>query len=85
MQLTRGFGHKLRDLRIEAGLTPAELASRCRLSTSAITSIELARSEPRLSIILILCDGLGITPDRLIGDLPTPQLRRGAPPPELQS
>jgi len=33
-------------------------------------------SEPALSLILILCNGLGVRPDTLIGELPIPQERR---------
>jgi transcriptional regulator with XRE-family HTH domain len=76
MELSRAFGLRVRDLRTAAGLSVAELAGRCRISPSAISGAEVGRSDPRLSLILFLCDGLGVTPNVLIGDLPVPRERR---------
>jgi transcriptional regulator with XRE-family HTH domain len=76
MLLMREFGQTLRRLRLAAGLTPSRLAHKCRVSPVTITKAESGVSEPRLSLILILCDGLGVTPDTLIGELPIPQARR---------
>jgi transcriptional regulator with XRE-family HTH domain len=77
MMLTRAFGQTLRQRRLAAGLTPSRLAHKCRVSQATINKAESGITEPRLSLILILCDGLGITPDMLIGELPVPQERRG--------
>jgi transcriptional regulator with XRE-family HTH domain len=76
MMLTRAFGETLRDLRLAAGLTPARPAGKSRISSSALRKTELGHGEPSLSMILILCDGLGIKPDALIGGLPVPQERK---------
>jgi transcriptional regulator with XRE-family HTH domain len=77
MMLTCAFGETSRDLRLAAGLTPARLARKCRISPATLRKIEQGRSgEPRLSMILILCDGLGVNPDSLIGGLPVPQERK---------
>ncbi len=76
MMLRRAFGQTLRQLRLAAGLTPGRLARKCRVSPATISKAESGITEPRLSLILILCDGLGITPDTLIGELPIPQERR---------
>jgi len=65
MALMRGFGGKLQLLRLAAGLT-----------AQTISSAEAGRVEPALRLILILCDGLGISPDELIGELPAPEERR---------
>jgi DNA-binding XRE family transcriptional regulator len=78
MMLTRAFGEKLQHRRVAAGLSRAQLASRCRISPSTVSKIELGQSEPRLSLILILCDGLDLTPGTLIGELPIPQERKRA-------
>jgi transcriptional regulator with XRE-family HTH domain len=78
MALTREFGKRLRELRVAAGLSRAQLAERCRVSQSTISKSELGRGEPRLLLILILCEGLRVTPDELIGALPAPTARRGA-------
>jgi transcriptional regulator with XRE-family HTH domain len=76
MMLMRAFGEKLQQLRVAAGLSRAQLASKCRISPSSVTRTELGQSEPRLSLIVMLCDGLGVSPDTLIGELPVPQERR---------
>ncbi len=76
MALAHAFGTRLRELRVAGGLTRGQLASRCRVSASTICKSELGRGEPRLSLILILCDGLGVSPTELMDDLPTPQARR---------
>ncbi len=76
MMMMRAFGERLRDLRLTAGLNRWQLARRCRISSSKIRKTELGRSEPSLSLILILCDGLDLPPDTLIGGLPVPQERR---------
>jgi transcriptional regulator with XRE-family HTH domain len=76
MMLTRAFGVALRDLRLAAGLTRARLAGKCRISSSTLRKIEVGHGEPSLLMILILCDGLGVNPDALIGGLPVPQERR---------
>ena len=78
MMLTRAFGEKLRHLRVAAGLSRAQLASKCRISPSTVSKTELGHSEPRLSLILILCDGLDLRPERLLGELPIPQERKRA-------
>jgi transcriptional regulator with XRE-family HTH domain len=75
MTLMRTFGEKLRDLRVAAGLNHKQIAHKCRISPSTISKIELGRSEPSLSLILILCDGLSVSPNALIGGLPIPQER----------
>jgi transcriptional regulator with XRE-family HTH domain len=75
IELKRAFGRRLRDLRVAAGLSPDEFASKCRMSPSTISKTELGRSEPRLALILILCNGLDVSPDALIGDLPAPKKR----------
>ncbi len=76
MMLMRAFGERLRQLRLAAGLAPGRLASKCRVSPDMLNNIEGGRVEPSLSLILILCDGLGVSPDTLIGELPVPQERR---------
>ncbi len=73
--LTRAFGQALCELREAAELSPAELARRCRISQSTVSKTELARREPRLSLILILCAGLEVSPDTLLAELPVPQER----------
>jgi len=76
LTITQAFGRKVRELRVAAGESPEQLAEKCRISPSIIIKTELGRSEPRLSLLLILCDGLGMRPDELLAGLPTPRERR---------
>lgn len=77
LALIRAFGEQLRARRQAAELSVNALAARCRISPSTISKLELGRGgEPGLLAILILCDGLGISSDMLLGELPAPQERR---------
>jgi transcriptional regulator with XRE-family HTH domain len=75
LTLLEAFGARLRALRMACGLSPRRLAEKCRLSTSTIRKAERGRYEPRLCVLVILCDGLGRSPSELLGDLPVPQRR----------
>jgi transcriptional regulator with XRE-family HTH domain len=72
----RAFGEKLRQLRLAKGLPPGRLSRKCRVLPDTIRKIGEGRSEASLSMILILCDGLGVSPEALIGGLPVLQERR---------
>jgi transcriptional regulator with XRE-family HTH domain len=76
MSLMRAFGEKLQRLRLAAGLTPDGLAEACRVPRETISKAEAGCLEPALWLILIFCDGLGVSPNKLIGGLPVPQERR---------
>ena len=58
------IGDKLRRLRLQRGLTQAELADRCELSKSFISLLERDLTSPSLDTLSDLLDALG-------GDLPT--------------
>jgi transcriptional regulator with XRE-family HTH domain len=58
MMLMRAFGQTMGKLRLDAGLTPGRLDRKCRVSPATISKAENGVSEPRVSLILILCDGL---------------------------
>jgi transcriptional regulator with XRE-family HTH domain len=75
MMLMRAFGETLQRLRGTAGLTPDGLAERCRLPVKKLVDTEVGRVEPSLRLILVLCEGLAIAPDELLGGLPVPQER----------
>jgi transcriptional regulator with XRE-family HTH domain len=74
-ELAQLFGTRIRFHRLVAEMSTSELAKRCRLSPNTVARTERGRSEPRLSRILILCDGLGTSPGDVLGDLPVPQKR----------
>jgi transcriptional regulator with XRE-family HTH domain len=76
MALARAFGVRLRELRLAAGMPPSRLARKCRLSPATVKSAEHGHGQLTLWLILVLCDGLGVTPDELIGSLPVPREHR---------
>jgi transcriptional regulator with XRE-family HTH domain len=80
------FGENVRGLReqkereTERRYGQEKLAGDARLHRTEIGKIERAEVEPRLTTLLILADGLGVTLNDLVGDLPVPKERK--PPPE---
>jgi DNA-binding CsgD family transcriptional regulator len=76
--VTRAFGERVRGLRIAADLSKGELAVRCGVPRPTIIETEAGSYEPRLSLILTLCDGLGVSPDGLMGDLVAASVVSGA-------
>jgi DNA-binding CsgD family transcriptional regulator/DNA-binding Xre family transcriptional regulator len=67
--MARAFGERVRSLRIAADLSEGELAARCGVSRPMLAKTEVGSTEPRLSLILTLCDGLGVSPDGLMAGL----------------
>ena len=77
LALISAFGQQLRARRRAVDLSVTTLAARCRVSPSTISKLEAGRGgEPGLLAILIVCDGLAISSDMLLGELPAPQERR---------
>lgn len=62
------LAEKLRQLRIEQGLTQGELGERTGLSASAIGMYEQGRREPGHEILARLCRTLGTTTSQMLGD-----------------
>ncbi|MGI4867317.1 MAG: helix-turn-helix domain-containing protein [Janthinobacterium lividum] len=60
------FGLKLRELRQERGLSPAELARSCDLSISYLNEIEKGKKYPKADKILTLSKNLDVRYDQLI-------------------
>jgi DNA-binding Xre family transcriptional regulator len=54
------------------GLTIEHLAHASDLSVSTLQQMRAELSDPRLTTFLRLCNGLGVTPGELVGDLPLP-------------
>lgn len=68
-QLPDLFGRKLKYLRIQRGITQAELAGLLSLRTqSHISLLETGRSEPSIELVLMLTDIFGVTTDYLLRD-----------------
>lgn len=60
------FGMKVRQARMEEGVTLSEFASRCDLSPSYVTEIEKGRKYPRADKIMKIADALGKDYDDLV-------------------
>jgi DNA-binding XRE family transcriptional regulator len=59
--ICRRFGEAMRRLRLEAGLSMDALGERCGLHRTEIRLLEKAAREPKLSTIVKVADGLGVT------------------------
>jgi XRE family transcriptional regulator, fatty acid utilization regulator len=62
------FGKRLRTTRVQAGLTPEELAEKSELNATTINKAETGLVDPRLSLIDALARGLGVPWSALIHD-----------------
>jgi transcriptional regulator with XRE-family HTH domain len=71
------FAARLRSLREALGLSQSQLAARCGLSVDSLQNWEQGRTEPRLSALIQMAKGLGVSLDLLAG-LQAP--RRGGRP-----
>jgi transcriptional regulator with XRE-family HTH domain len=63
------FGNRLRALRARVGVSQDDLARATNVHPTAIGRIERGAREPRLTTILRLADGLGVTPGELVDPL----------------
>jgi transcriptional regulator with XRE-family HTH domain len=66
LQLLERFGRNLHHHRTRAGLSQAALAEICGLNRTEISLLERAAREPRVSTIVRLARGLGISPAELL-------------------
>lgn len=63
------FGEKLRILRLNRGLTLAEMAQKLGYSTHAyLSEIETGRKEPNLKLVLAVANMFHCTTDELLKD-----------------
>jgi predicted transcriptional regulator/DNA-binding XRE family transcriptional regulator len=60
------FGRRLRHVRNARGLTLAELGERVGRAPSALSMIENGRREPRLSLLTLLAEALGVPSEELL-------------------
>lgn len=61
------FPERLKTIRIDRGLTQAQLASILGVGRAAIAKWESGTREPRLQILVKLCDALDVSSDYLLG------------------
>jgi len=75
------IGARLRQLRVDAGLTQPELAARAGLHLGTMTKIEYGdNQDPQLSTLYALAGALGLSVAELLG--PLVQNKAPAPPPD---
>ncbi|MGH2859943.1 MAG: helix-turn-helix domain-containing protein [Solirubrobacteraceae bacterium] len=60
------FGHRVRELRDQRGMSQDALADGTDIHPTAIGRMERGAREPRLATILRLARGLGVTPGELL-------------------
>jgi transcriptional regulator with XRE-family HTH domain len=66
VQPTEQFAVNLKRLRAAAGITQMELGDRCDMNFTAISRLERAEREPRLSTIVKLARGLRVPVSALV-------------------
>jgi DNA-binding Xre family transcriptional regulator len=79
---------RIEQLRKAKGLTLEHVARASDLSVSTLHHMRVRLSDPRVSTVMRLCNGLGVTPGELVGDLPLPteaRRRRARAAADLQS
>lgn len=72
-----GFGRQLQSIRTERGLTQEQLADRSGLSAHYIGNLEQGVRKPSATALITLCHALGTTPDRLLQDSISEEMRQG--------
>ncbi len=66
------LGARIAALRLEKGLSQAELAERLKISPSAVGMYEQGRREPSAGLLVALAGELGVSTDFLLTGLPGP-------------
>ena len=64
---TNKFGNRLKSLRVQSGLTQAQLADKLNISPSTVGMYEQGRREPDNSTLTKLCHELNVSVDYLLG------------------
>lgn len=73
-------GRAVRQVRVAAGLTQAELAERAGLAFETISRVESGREPPSLRTAISLSDALGVSVDAVVGRVGAPPVRKEAGP-----
>lgn len=69
MDPTAQFSENLRRLRLAAGMTQELLSEATQLDPGEISRLERGVRNPRLSTIVRISRGLGVTPSELLADV----------------
>jgi transcriptional regulator with XRE-family HTH domain len=75
-RLLLAFGEKLRAERESRNLSQEALAEIANVHRTHLGALELGLREPHLAMLLILADGLGVSPNALLEGLFVPRERR---------
>jgi len=67
--ISRRFGARLLELRLEKKMRQIDLAERVGIQESYVSNLESAKKEPCLEVIQMLAKGLGVSLRRLFWDL----------------
>lgn len=62
------IGHKIKEFRLQRGLTQEDLASRCDLTKGYISQLENDISSPSIATLIDILNALGITPQRFFAE-----------------
>ena len=64
--LLKKIGSRIRELRVQKGMSQADLANLCDVELSSINRIELGKASPSLTLLFIIANELDVTPAELI-------------------
>jgi transcriptional regulator with XRE-family HTH domain len=70
------FGEKLRAERERRHLSQEGLAEIANVHRTHLGALELGLRDPHLTMLLVLADGLGVSPGTLLEGLPVPRERK---------
>ncbi|WP_046128786.1 helix-turn-helix transcriptional regulator [Bacillus thermotolerans] len=62
--------NRLKEVRIERGMSISELARRSRLSRATVTDIEMGRSNPTVKTIAAICEAISADPNEIFFGFP---------------
>jgi transcriptional regulator with XRE-family HTH domain len=71
---------RIREIRVERGLTQAQLCERAGISVDAVTRIENGRRQPELRTIELLAVALGVAPSAFFEGVTPPSARTAVKP-----
>jgi transcriptional regulator with XRE-family HTH domain len=71
-ETTRVFGERVRERRLELGLSQEAAAVRCGIHWTQLGKVERGQRSLRLETIVKIAEGLDVDPGVLVGGLPRP-------------
>lgn len=71
-ETTREFGERVRERRLELGLSQEAAAVRCGIHWTQLGKVERGQRSLRLETILKIAAGLQVEPGQLVNGLPAP-------------